>query len=71
MKLTKSQKIVTAVIAVVTLIIIITDIILATTQVNSTYSYIIQLLAHKYPIIPFAVGVLAGHWFLPVKKDKI
>jgi len=67
--MTKSKKITAIIMASVTGAIIILDIILAKVAPEATISKVTLLLAHKMPIIPFAVGVLCGHLFWS-QKDK-
>ena len=53
-----------AILAVVVLAAI--DVVLLLTGgVEATFSRVILAASHKYPIIPFAAGVLAGHIFWP------
>ena len=67
----KSQKITAIFIGIITLVVIIFDIIvLCNPGENDTVSYVVQMLAHKYPIIPLAAGILCGHFFWPIKGDK-
>lgn len=44
-------------------VLIIFDIVLATTNVLPTISETIWLWCAKHPIVPFACGVIAGHLF--------
>ena len=39
--------------------------------IDATISAMIQDAAHDYPIIAFAAGVLCGHFFWPVRKEKV
>jgi hypothetical protein len=48
-------------------VFIITNIILIATG-NSSFSQTIQGAAGQYPVIPFGLGVLMGHWLWPVRK---
>jgi hypothetical protein len=48
---------------------IVANIVLLATG-NSSISYTIQNLSGKYPVIPFAVGFLCGHWFFPIAKKE-
>ena len=42
--------------------------LLLTGGVEATFSRVILGASHKYPIIPFAAGVLCGHLFWPQKR---
>ena len=64
-----SDKVLKIIMAVVTVVIIVFDIYLAINPATNTISRIIQTIAFKHPILPFAIGVLCGHWFWPVSKD--
>lgn len=37
---------------------------------ESSISHLVKIWGHKYPIIPFAVGILCGHFFWGVKPTK-
>ncbi len=36
-------------------------------ETGDTISEVIQGLAFRYPLLPFAAGVLAGHFFWPLR----
>lgn len=58
------DNIVLTIIGLIVLIVILWDIWLASDKTEgNTISEIITRLAYKYPLIPFALGMLAGHWF--------
>ena len=59
------------VIAVSVAVLIIYDIWAVVTAGNeATISVVILDLSHKYPIIPFAVGVICGHWFFRINRNE-
>ncbi len=37
---------------------------------EASISHIVIVWSYKYPIIPFGMGVLIGHFFWPIKKTK-
>ena len=37
---------------------------------QASISHLIKVWGHKYPIIPFSMGVLCGHFFWGVKQTK-
>lgn len=52
------------IILAVTAALIIWDIVLAIRPpAEDTISEVIRKHAHKYPLIPFAFGVIMGHWW--------
>lgn len=55
------------VLIVITSVAIVANIILIATG-NNSMSQVIKDTAGKFPVVPFAVGVLCGHWFWNVKK---
>lgn len=66
-----SRKITIGIILGVTAILIGWDIFVAVNPPQGdTISEIIQEFATKHPVIPFAFGVLMGHFFWPVKPIK-
>ena len=68
--MTKSKKITTIVIVAGVVLYTLYDIIVAVTG-NVTLSEVIRNAAFKAPMIPFAVGVLIGHWFFgKTPEDK-
>lgn len=48
------------------LVIVIFD-VLAVVLEWGTISELIATVSYSYPVVPFAVGILCGHWFWPVK----
>lgn len=43
---------------------------------ESSISAVIRSVSHDWPILPFAIGAVCGHWFWPIKliryaKQKI
>jgi len=58
----RSRKLSTAILLFILAVVGGTDVYFASDDAKSnTYSEIILSTAHKYPIPPFAVGVLSGH----------
>jgi hypothetical protein len=56
------------VVAVVLLLAWQAYVIVCHAQAGATISETIQAMAFKYPILPYAVGILTGHWFWPVRS---
>ena len=54
------------VLIVLTSVAVVVNIVLIATG-NNSMSQVIQDTSGKFPVIPFAVGVLAGHFFWRVK----
>lgn len=43
---------------------------LAAGGTSASISHLVKVWGHKYPIIPFVVGVLCGHFFWGVKQTN-
>lgn len=54
---------------VVSCALVIANIVIIATG-NHSMSRVIQDTAGKFLIIPFGAGVLCGHWFWPIRRDK-
>ena len=37
---------------------------------EASISHLMKMWGHKYPIVPFAMGVLMGHFYWPIKETK-
>ncbi len=46
------------------------DIYIAFAQPGGTISETVLFFSHKHPIIPFALGVVCGHFFWSQKDDE-
>lgn len=55
------------VLVAVTAVILGADVLLATDSIpGNTWSEVVRYWARRYLVIPFAVGVVCGHWFWPL-----
>jgi len=60
------KKVTGVILITITAILIVWDIIAGATNTHSTISETITTISGQYPIIPFAFGVLMGHFFWQV-----
>jgi len=63
------RKVTINILGIIIIIMIVWDVVAYIYGVNSTFSVVITDWSFYTPWVPFAFGVLMGHWFFPPKRS--